>query len=122
MGDFFDGTRRGFEIEATFKPNGRLVAESQYQFNRIELPAGSFNANLLASRVVYSFSTTLFGKLFAQWNSLDDVISTNFLLNYIYRPGSDLYVVFNQIYDGGGSMLDLSASTLVAKLTYWWNP
>ncbi len=122
VGDFFDGTRRGFEIDASFKPNGRLVVETQYQFERVELPAGSFNANLVASRVVYSFSTQLFAKLFAQWNSADDVVSTNFLINYIYRPGSDFYFVFNQVYDEDGGTIGLSESTVVGKMTYWWNP
>ena len=122
VGDFFDGTRRGFSIDAKFKPNGRLVVETQYQFDRVVLPAGSFNANVLASRAVYSFSTRFFAKLFAQWNSADDVISTNFLLNYIYRPGSDFYLVFNQNYDEDGGTIGLSESTLVGKMTYWWNP
>ncbi len=122
VGDFFDGTRRGFEVDASFKPNGRLVVETQYQFERVELPAGSFNANLVASRVVYSFSTRLFAKLFAQWNSADDVVVTNFLINYIYRPGSDFYFVFNQVYDENGGAIGLSESTLVGKMTYWWNP
>ena len=122
VGNFFDGTRRGFEVDASFKPSGRLVVETQYQFDRVELPAGSFNANLVASRVVYSFSTRLFAKLFAQWNSADDVVSTNFLINYIYRPGSDFYFVFNQVFDGDGGTIGLSESTVVGKMTYWWNP
>ena len=122
VGNFFDGTRRGFEIDASFKPGGRLVVETQYQFDRVEVSAGSFNANLVASRVVYSFSTRLFAKLFAQWNSADDVVSTNFLLNYIYRPGSDFYFVFNQVYDEDSGAIGLSESTVVGKMTYWWNP
>ena len=122
FGDFFDGDRSGFDIDTTFKPNGRLVLESQYQFNRIELPAGAFSANVFATRVAYSFSTTLFAKLFAQWNSNDHVVSTNFLLNYIYRPGSNFFLVFNQVYDSSGSKTELSESTVVGKMTYWWNP
>ena len=122
VGDFFDGTIRGFSIDAKFKPNGRLVVETQYQFDQVVLPAGSFNANVLASRAVYSFSTRFFAKLFAQWNSADDLVSTNFLLNYIYRPGSDFYLVFNQVYDEDGGTIGLSESTLVGKMTYWWNP
>ena len=122
VGNFFDGTRRGFEMDASFKPGGRLVVETLYQFDRVELPAGSFNANVLASRVVYSFSTRFFAKLFAQWNSADDVVSTNFLLNYIYRPGSDFYFVFNQVYDEDNGTIGLAESTLVGKMTYWWNP
>ena len=122
VGNFYDGTSRGFEIDAKFKPSGRFIVETQYQFARVELPTESFNANVLASRVVYSFSTRLFAKLFAQWNSADDVVVTNFLINYIYRPGSDFYFVFNQVYDEDGGTIGLSESTLVGKMTYWWNP
>ena len=122
VGNFFDGTRRGFEIDTSFKPSGRLVVETQYQLDRVELPVGSFNANVVASRIVYSFSTRLFAKLFAQWNSADDVVSTNFLLNYIYRPGSDFYFVFNQVFDEDSGAIGLSESTIVGKMTYWWNP
>lgn len=122
VGDFYDGTSRGFDIDAGFKPSGRFVLETQYQFARVELPAGSFDAHVLASRAVYSFSTRFFAKLFAQWNSADDVVSTNFLLNYIYRPGSDFYLVFNQVYDEDGGTIGLSESTVVGKMTYWWNP
>ena len=122
VGNFYDGTRRGFEMDASFKPSGRFIVETLYQFDRVELPARSFNANVVASRFVYSFSTRLFAKLFAQWNSADDVVSANFLLNYIYRPGSDFYFVFNQIYDDNGGTIGLSESTVVGKMTYWWNP
>ncbi|MCZ6678507.1 MAG: hypothetical protein O7E52_14820 [Candidatus Poribacteria bacterium] len=122
FGDFFNGTRRGFDIDVSFKPSGRLALESQYQFDRVSLPASTFNVNVVASRIAYSFSTTLFAKLFAQWNSESDVISTNFLLNYIYRPGSDFYLVFNQIYENNGSRTELAESTLIGKMTYWWNP
>ena len=122
VGDFYDGTSRGFEVDAGFKPNGRFVLETQYQFARVELPVGSFDAHVLASRAVYSFSTRFFAKLFAQWNSADDVVSTNFLLNYIYRPGSDFYLVFNQVFDEDNGTIGLSESTLVGKMTYWWNP
>jgi hypothetical protein len=122
-GTFFNGTNRGFDIQANFKPSGRLAFETQYQFNRVDLPnEDPFNVNIFGSRIVYAFTTTLFAKLFAQWNSDDQVISTNFLVNYIYRPGSDFYLVFNQTYDSDGAKTALEESTVVAKMTYWWNP
>ncbi len=122
FGDFFDGERVGFDIGPDFKPNGHFSFEPRFQFNRVNLPAGSFNASIFAARVSYAFTTRFFTKLFAQWNSDDGTIATNFLLNYIYRPGSDFYLVFNQAYDGSGSGTKLEESTLVGKMTYWWNP
>ena len=122
FGNFYNGSRWGFTLNAGFKPNGRLNVEPIFQFNRVTLPNDAFNASIFGARVGYSFSTTLFAKIFAQWNSDDDIIATNFLLNYIYRPGSDFYLVFNQIYESGGTETALEESTVVAKMTYWWNP
>ncbi|RKU06771.1 hypothetical protein C6502_19300 [Candidatus Poribacteria bacterium] len=122
FGNFYNGSRWGFTLNAGFKPNGRLNVQPIFQFNRVTLPQDAFNASIFGARVGYSFSTTLFAKVFAQWNSDDDIIATNILLNYIYRPGSDFYLVFNQIYDTGGTKTALDESTVVAKMTYWWNP
>ena len=122
FGNFYNGSKWGFTLDAGFKPNGRLNVQPMFQFNRVTLPQDAFNASIFGARVGYSFSTTLFAKIFAQWNSDDDIIAGNILLNYIYRPGSDFYLVFNQIYDTGGTKTGLDESTVVAKMTYWWNP
>ena len=133
LGEFYYGTRRGFSIEANIRPNARFSIEPSIEFNRITLPEKKlddgtvlaeteFDANAFGGRVSYSFSTTLFTKLFAQWSTDRDVISANFLVNYIYRPGSDFYLVFNQNYDtrdGGAELLDWA---ILGKMTYWWNP
>jgi hypothetical protein len=122
FGDFYNGEKRGFGIDTSIKPNARLSIEPMFEFNRIALPQETFNASIFASRVSYSFSTKLFAKLFAQWNSEDDMLSTNFLINYIYRPGSDFYLVVNQNYETDDESFHHQETTVIAKVTYWWNP
>ncbi len=121
FGEFYSGTRRGFSIDATARPNAKLSVEPFIEFNRITLPNEEFDANAFGGRISYSFSTTLFTKLFTQWSTDRDVLSANFLLNYIYRPGSDLYIVFDQNYDTRDGGVKLLGWTIVGKLTYWWN-
>ena len=130
--DFYRGEVRRAYIQTTLKPNGHISLSAQYQFNQVvDLPEVYFTdgqprpvyVNLFRGRFDYSFSTELFAKLFAQWNADTNVVSTNFLINYIYRPGSDFYFVFNQTYDtDGATKSTLLDSTVVAKMTYWWNP
>ncbi|MFC1713962.1 DUF5916 domain-containing protein [Candidatus Poribacteria bacterium] len=122
LGDFYGGDRLGLGAEANFKPSGRFGVEARYEFNKVTLPVGSFNDHLLGTRVVYAHSTSLYAKLFTQLSSEGDVINVNFLLNWIYRPGSDFYLVFNQIYDISDDKTDLAESTFIIKMTYWWNP
>ena len=122
IGDFYNGTRRGFDLRFDIRLTGRFSVEPRYEFNRVTLPEGSFDTNIFGSRISYSFSTDLFTKLFVQWNSDRNLVTTNFLVNYIYRPGSDFYFVFNQTYGTDSLSTGLLDTTLVGKVTYWWNP
>ena len=122
IGDFYNGTRRGFDLRFDIRFSGRLNLEPRYEFNRVTLPEGSFDTNIFGGRVIYSFSTDLFAKLFVQWNSDRNLVTTNFLVNYIYQPGSDFYFVFNQTYGTDSISTELLDTTLVGKVTYWWNP
>ena len=122
LGQFYHGSRSGLLLDATFRPSAKFSIEPFIEFNRITFPETEFDANVVGGRIGYSFSTTLFTKVFAQWSTDRDVLAANFLVNYIYRPGSDFYLVFNQNYDtrdGGAELLDW---TIVGKITYWWNP
>ena len=121
LGQFYSGSRYGAGIDVNIKTDGHFILESQYQFNRINLPAGAFNASIISSRIVYSVTTTLFAKLFAQWNSESNVSSYNCLLNWIYRPGSDFYLVFNQTVIPKDDNTRSLESTLLTKFTYWWS-
>ena len=122
VGDFYNGTRRGFDLRLDLRFAGRFSVEPRYEFNRVTLPSGSFDTNVFGGRIVYSFSTDLFTKLYVQWNSDRNLVTTNFLVNYIYQPGSDFYFVFNQTYGTDSLSTGLLDTTLVGKVTYWWNP
>ena len=120
-GQYYHGQRSGLNGFLTFKPNGHFSLGSSYGFNRVKLPDGSFNANVMSGRMVYSLSTSAYGKLFTQWNNETGQLSTNLLLHYIYQPGSDFYLVLNQIYDHTQpSKKQFVDRTILAKLTYWY--
>ena len=123
FGEFYSGTRRGFLIDAIARPNAKLSIEPFIEFNRLTLLGEEFDANAIGGRISYSFSTTLFTKLFTQWSTDRDIFSANFLVNYIYRPGSDFYLVFDQKnYDTRDGGVELLGWAIVGKMTYWWNP
>ena len=122
LGQFYHGNRSGLLLDATFRPSAKFSIEPFIEFNRITFPETEFDANVVGGRIGYSFSTTLFTKLFTQWSTDRDVLSANFLVNYIYRPGSDFYLVFDQNYDTRDGGIKLLGWTVVGKMTYWWNP
>ena len=118
IGQFYNGSRYGIRMGANLKTDGHLILESDYEFNRIQLPVGNFNVSLISSRLVYSVTTTLFTKIFFQWNSDTHTYNYNCLLNWIYRPGSDLFLVLNHIVPPKG---ESTSSAVLAKFTYWWS-
>jgi hypothetical protein len=74
---------------------------------------------VIGGQLVCSLSTSAYAKLFVQWNNESERLSTNLLLNYIYQPGSNFYLVLNQIYNRaqGQRLVDRA---ILAKLTYWY--
>ena len=88
FGGFFGGTR----IELT----PQLSLEPTISLNRIALPQGRFTAQLLTTRAIYSLTPLMFVSALVQYNSSTDAVSTNLRLRWEYRPGSELFVVYNE--------------------------
>ena len=118
-GDFFNGTRQRVSTEAVWRYNARLALEGTYEFNHINLPNGTFNTHLFGHRFLYSFSPDMFVRGFLQWNSAQELVGGNFLFNYRYLPGSDLFLVYNQVWDTEGG-LEQASRSLQLKVSYYW--
>jgi len=117
VGTYYTGKRFKFSIENSFRPSGRLSIETDYEVNFLRLPQENFNIQALSNRLIYSFSTDFFVKLFAQWNNDRGLASMNFLVNYRFRPGSDFYLVYDQGYDTLGGW-DETNRALLVNVTY----
>jgi len=56
-------------------------------------------------------------KLYAQWNNDDEAIGLNFLANYRFRPGSDLFLVYDQAFGTEAGLAEKNRALLL-KLSY----
>ena len=81
--------------------------------NWLRLPQANLNITALSTRILYSFTTDFFVKLFSQWNNDRQSVSTNFLLNWRYRPGSDVFLVFDNGFGTEGSWKRKNRSVLI---------
>ncbi len=119
IGKFYNGTIKTLEIGMQLKTSFHLNFEAEYQHNRIRLPIenGNFSTNLLIGRITWGLTTRIFNKLFVQWNDADKKANLNFLFNYRYLPGSDIYLVYNEQWDAGTALRSKNR-TVIAKLTY----
>jgi len=77
----------------------RLSFEPAYQLNLVDLAEGSFTNQLVGSRVTYTMTPQMFTSALLQYNSSSHDVSANVRLRWEYRPGSELFVVFNEDRD-----------------------
>ncbi|MGH9872976.1 MAG: DUF5916 domain-containing protein [Pyrinomonadaceae bacterium] len=113
-GDFYSGKRDEFSGGITFRPNEHWLFDFSDSFNNVRLPQGVFKINLFAGRVNYNFSRRLLTSALMQMNSAARISTINVRLRYIYRPNSDLFVIYNQTTGAG---LERPSYSLQVKLT-----
>jgi hypothetical protein len=102
----------------TVTPSANVSAVLSYAHNRIDVPSGAFNADIGRLRVKLAFSTELTANTLIQYNSRDDVFSTNLRINFIHTPGSDLFFVINEQRGSPDSQWRLATRSTVLKVTY----
>ncbi|HUE85211.1 MAG TPA: DUF5916 domain-containing protein [Vicinamibacterales bacterium] len=118
--EFYGGTRRQATAAMGARATSRLSAELQYNRNDVNMPWGTFLINLTTLRVDYTFSPKMTIRSLTQYNSATREISNNIRYNVIHRPGSDLYVVYNELRQTGlpTDVFAQKDRQLVVKLSY----
>ncbi len=99
-GTFYGGHRTavsGTRGRVSFGP--RLFLEPSYSVNWIDLPAGSFTTHLAGSRITRTMTPRMFASALVQYNSGSNNVAANVRLRWEYRPGSELFVVYNDERD-----------------------
>ena len=96
-GAFYDGRRTSVGFSRTrVNLTPRFSLEPTVSINWIDLPGGSFTTNLIGSRVTYTMTPLMFASALVQYNSTTRRTSANVRLRWEYRPGSELFVVYNE--------------------------
>ncbi len=114
----WDGDLTALTGSLTLKGGSHLSLSASYTRSEAALPGGSFVAHVSGLRVGWSFSTRLAAHVYAQYNSLERRFVGNFRLRFIHRPGSDLYLVFNEERGEPGDPRSLVGRGAAVKLSY----
>ncbi len=96
-GSFYNGDRTAITFNRSrINVSPQLSVEPSLSINWIELPTGSFTTTLIGSRVTYTMTPLLFASALVQYNSSTQTVSANARLRWEYRPGSELFIVYNE--------------------------
>ncbi|MBN1350203.1 carbohydrate binding family 9 domain-containing protein [candidate division KSB1 bacterium] len=126
---FYSGNIRSADVEITCTPNHHLSLAVNYGVNRISdldvyaldlsrSESIGFTTHLIRGRINYSFNPRLFIRSLLQWNSDEEQLSANVLLNYIYRPCSNLYLVYNEFREDREEATSVIAHSSLRSVTF----
>ncbi len=122
-GDFYDGTRTSVRLTFGVRASKHVQTESLWVYNDVELPQGAFDIGLFSQRVDFTFTPDLRLNTIVQYNDDTEDLGVNVRLHWIYKPGSDLFVVYNENWMEGDLRQRLSTHRQIAvKFTYLIQP
>jgi hypothetical protein len=118
-GDFYGGDRLSSYLNLGVRASKYLRSDTSWVYDDLNLPGGTFKSNIIRQRLGLSFSPTLFTNTYVQYNDASELLSLNLRFNWLYRPGADLFIVFNQNWDAP-SVSDLTEGDreVILKFTY----
>ena len=96
QGSYYSGERLHTLISVATKLREGLLIVTSWDRNDVDLPEGDFTTDIIQSSAVYSITPTLGTRLTLQYNK-EDNFRANFLVEWVYRPGSNFYFVYNDL-------------------------
>ena len=96
IGDFYNGTQTSGRMGFNFRISRNVQTQTSWVFNDVELPQGAFDVGLYSQLVNFTFTPNLRLNTIIQYNDHSGDLGTNIRLHWIYKPGSDLFVVYNE--------------------------
>ncbi len=94
---FFGGTRTDIRGTVGVRATSRIATEAKFSRSDVELPGGSFTTNLVALTADFSFSPKVTLRTLSQYNSVTHETSNSVRFNWIYKPGSDIYIAYDEL-------------------------
>ncbi len=106
FGSYFHGTRNSVGISASIKRGYRFSVDFGLNKNVVKFPDATVNADIYTLKIKYNHSVKLLNKLYFQYNAADEKLVSNFRMNIIHAPLSDLFLVYSNISDLKGDEKD----------------
>ena len=116
-GDFWDGERNTVSLGTDYRLNQHVGLSADYSVNWVRLPEAEFTTHLVSSRVQVAFTTDIILMSLIQYNHDTRQLSSNVRFNWIPRPGSDFFIVYNELDEIFGG-LGVKNRSLSFKFNY----
>ncbi len=117
-GSFYGGTKTSYAwSRGRVFLSPKFSVEPRFSVDTVKLAQGDFINTLLGTRATYSATPLMFVSALVQYSSAARTLSANVRLRWEYRPGSELFVVWNETRDTYPTGLpELSNRSLIIKV------
>lgn len=112
-GGFWNGDRFAYEAGLTFRPNPGVSVGTSFERNKVDLPQGAFNTNLMRLEGAWDISpwASITGNV--QYDDRSEVMGLFMKSQWIVKPGNEFFVVYTQNWRSlGEDLFDREFSTL----------
>lgn len=93
-GDFFSGKRQDIMASVNWKVAVPLFLGARFQTSQVDLPEGSFTANIYQSSINFLFSPEITLNNYIQYDNATDVLGFQSRFQWILKPGNELALVW----------------------------
>ena len=90
------GKLDNLRMNASLRLSEQFSVSTGYRINKVSFPQRDFTDHLVNTRINYNFNNQWLTSTIIQYNSADSFFGVNFRLNYIFRPGDDFFLVYNE--------------------------
>jgi hypothetical protein len=115
---FYGGNRTDIDAAVGVRASSQASAELSLSRNDVDLPWGAFVVNLAVMRFDYALSPRMTLRSLSQYNSLTRQVSNSVRYNFVYRPGSDLYIVYDDLQGTVPGVPEVRNRQILVKMTY----
>ena len=95
-GEFYEGDWVSLRQTLGLRLSRLVRASTTWSNHDVDLPQGAFEINLWSQGVDLSFTPDLRLNMIAQYNDAAEDLGVNIRFHWIYRPGADIFLVYNE--------------------------
>jgi len=122
-GGFYNGDRTELTWRGRVELPRQVYVEPTVSWNRVTVPEGEDDTNLVSTRVTVPLSPRMFVSMLTQYQSRSSNVSSNARFRWEYLPGSELFIVYSDgrttATHGFPDVLNRSFVVKVTRLLRW---
>ncbi|MHC4976486.1 MAG: carbohydrate binding family 9 domain-containing protein [Planctomycetota bacterium] len=115
-GEFYNGHREDYGMEIGWRPSPRFQALFNFDQSQVTLDQGDFITRLARARFDVAFSPNVSWSNLVQYDNVSDTAGVNSRVRWIFKPGNDVFVVYNQGFDATSDRIEPHPAEFTVKV------